>query len=135
VARARASGACWEALNAAAWGEDGGRLRFSAAGPSMSHRVSTEGDIVVEGITLKHLLNNLAGDDGIVDLMKVDIEGSEEAFLGADPNLLRRVRSIVIELHPSLCDTARVEKMLRGFYGTVQNVKDRSSSKPLLLCY
>jgi FkbM family methyltransferase len=135
VVLARAGGAQWEALNAAAWGEDGGQLRFSAAGPSMSHRVSSDGDILLVGITMNSLLDGLVGASGTVDLMKVDIEGSEEAFLCADPDLLKRVHHLVVELHPYLCDTGRVEEVLRGNYGTVEKMQGRSSSKPLLMCY
>jgi FkbM family methyltransferase len=135
IALAQASGVQWEALNAAAWGENAGQLRFSAAGPSMSHRVSSDGDIRVEGVTMNSLLDGLAGASGTVDLMKVDIEGSEEAFLCANPDLLKRVHNLVVELHPYLCDTGRVEEVLRRIYGTVEKVQGRSSSKPLLMCY
>jgi FkbM family methyltransferase len=135
VVLACAGGAQWEALNAAAWGEDGGQLRFSAAGPSMSHHVSAEGDIRVEGITMNSLLDGLVGASGTIDLMKVDIEGSEEAFLCADPDLLKRVHHLVVELHPYLCNTGRVEAVLRGSYKTVEMVQGRFSSKPLLMCY
>jgi FkbM family methyltransferase len=131
---ARAGGARWEAFNAAAWG-GGGQLRFSVAGPSMSHRVSSDGDILVEGITMNSLLEGLVGANGTVDLMKVDIEGSEEAFLCENPDLLKRVHRLVVELHPYLCDTERVEEVLRSVYGTVEKVYGRSSSKPLLMCY
>ena len=135
IADARTDGAQWQALHAAAWGTDGGVLRFSSAGPSMSHRVSSEGDVLVEGITLKRLLDGLVGEAGTVDLLKVDIEGSEEAFLCASPALLKRVRNLVVELHPYLCNTGRVEKVLRDCYGTVEEVHGRTSSKPLLMCY
>jgi FkbM family methyltransferase len=131
----RAVGALWDARNAAAWGESSGELRFSSQGPSMSHKVSNQGDVVVEAVGLRRLLDEAVGRDGTVDLMKVDIEGSEETFLCADEGLLRRVGSIVIELHPQLCDAMRVEGLLRSIYPSVEDVKDRSSSKPLLLCY
>jgi FkbM family methyltransferase len=135
VNRRRAAGALWETCNAAAWGEQGGELRFSVQGPSMSHKVSDQGEVVVQALSLRSLLDEAVGADGTVDLMKVDIEGSEEAFLCADEGLLRRVRSIVIELHPQLCDAMRVERLLRRSYASVEDVKDRTSSKPLLLCY
>lgn len=134
VNRRRAAGALWDACNAAAW-EACGELRFSLQGPSMSHKVSNQGDVVVEAVTLSRLLDEAVGPSGMVDLMKVDIEGSEEAFLCADEGLLRRVRSIVIELHPQLCDSRRVERLLRSIYASVEDVKGRGSSKPLLLCY
>ena len=135
IADARTDCVKWDALHAAAWGKDGDVIRFSSAGLSMSHRVSRGGDVLVEGITLKRLLDGLVGETGTVDLLKVDIEGSEEAFLCATPALLKRVRNLVVELHPYLCDTGRVEKVLRDCYGTVEEVRDRSSSKPLLMCY
>lgn len=135
IAAARAEGAKWEALNAAAWDKDGAKLSFSATGPSMSHRVSGDGDIIVESITLKRLLDDMAGTNGTVDLLKVDIEGSEEAFLCENPDELQRVRSVVVELHPYLCNTGRVEDALRGCYGKIKKIENRSSSKPLLMCY
>lgn len=133
VRAARAAGAHWDALNAAAWDEDGRELRFSGVGPSMSHRINGSGEIVVQGVTLTSLMNRLCADT--VDLLKVDIEGSEEAFLCANPDVLRRVHSIVVELHPNLCDTQRVLSVLREAYATVAEVTQRASSKPLLLCY
>lgn len=133
VAATRAAGARWDALNAAAWDEDGRELRFSSAGPSMSHRISGSGEIVVKGVTLPTLMHRLGTDT--IDLMKIDIEGSEEAFLCAHPDVLRRVRNVVVELHPNLCDTQRVLRVLRDAYGTVTEVPQRTSSKPLLLCY
>lgn len=135
VILARMAGAQWENVNAAAWAQDGSILRFSSAGPSMSHRVSCEGDTIVKGVSLKSLLDSFVGESGVVDLLKVDIEGSEEAFLCSEPLLLRRVRNLVVELHPNLCDTGRVEKLLRESYGIVKEMHGRSSSKPLLLCY
>jgi len=135
VAAARNGGAQWDGVNAAAWAEDEKELRFSGAGPSMSHRVNGSGDIVVRGIALKTLLDGLADRSGAIDLMKVDIEGSEEAFLCATPELLRRVRNLVVELHPRLCNTQRVLEVLRDRYRTVTEVQHRTSLKPLLLCY
>lgn len=135
LAAARDGGAQWDGVNAAAWAEDEKELRFSGAGPSMSHRVSGSGDIVVRGIALKTLLDGLADRSGAIDLMKVDIEGSEEAFLCTTPELLHRVRNLVVELHPKLCNTQRVLEVLRGSYRTVIEVQHRTSLKPLLLCY
>jgi FkbM family methyltransferase len=135
VAVARSGGARWEAVNAAAWEEDAKEIRFSAAGPSMSHRIDGRGDIIVRGVMLKTLLEGLVDRGGAIDLMKIDIEGSEETFLCKSPELLRRVRNIVVELHPNLCNTQRVLDVLRDAYRTVTEVQHRASSKPLLLCY
>jgi FkbM family methyltransferase len=47
-----------------------------------------------------------------VSLLKCDIEGAEEMFLETYPELLRRIDVAVFELHPGLCDTARVVRLL-----------------------
>lgn len=131
----RARGLAWEAVHAAAWLEGGEALRFTCSGPSMSHRISEHGEISVPSITLRELMSRLVGDNGNVDLMKVDIEGSEEAFLCAEPSLLNRVRCLVVELHPHLCDAPRIRRMLSSTYSRIEEMQSRTSSKPLLLCY
>lgn len=135
VMAARAMGVRWETVNAAAWNEDGKELWLSDVGLSMSHRISDHGSVSVRGVTLKTLLARVVGSGAVVDLMKVDIEGSEEPFLCDKPELLGRVRSMVVELHPGLCDTNRVLNVLRGAYQTIVEVQQRASSRPLLLCY
>lgn len=47
-----------------------------------------------------------------VDLLKCDIEGSELELLGAYPDLLRRTRVCVIELHPEKCDMSACLRLL-----------------------
>lgn len=128
-------GIAWHAVHAAAWHESGGMLQFSRSGPSMSHRISEHGEVAVPSVTLGELMSRIAGDNGMIDLMKVDIEGSEEAFLCAEPGLLKRVRCVIVELHPYLCDAARVRNMLGDIYDQIEEMQSRASSKPLLLCY
>lgn len=135
VAAMQAQGADWEAINAAAWGEDGAQLCFECSGPSMSHRVSDRGKVLVTAITLKSLVNRVLEKHDAIDMLKIDVEGSEESFLCAAPELLRHVRSVVIELHPGLCNVDRVRDALASAYGTLVDLHDRTSSKPLLLCY
>ncbi len=135
VAALRAQGADWEAINAAAWDEDGKRLCFEGSGPSMSHRVSDSGKVLVTSITFKSLMDRLLKKHDFIDMVKIDVEGSEESFLCAAPELLRHVRCVVIELHPSLCNADRVRDVLGHAYGTLVELHDRTSSKPLLLCY
>ena len=135
IAALRAKGADWEAIHAAAWGKDGAQLCFEGAGPSMSHRVSDSGKVLVNTITLKSLINRVLERHDDIDMLKIDIEGSEESFLCAAPELLRHVRSVVIELHPGLCNADRVRDVLASAYSTFVDLHDRTSSKPLLLCY
>lgn len=135
VAALQAQGADWEPINAAAWGEDGTQLSFEGSGPSMSHRVSDSGKVLVTAITLNSLVNRVLGRHGAIDMLKIDVEGSEESFLCAAPELLRHVHCVVIELHPGLCNVERVRGILANAYGTLVDLHDRTSSKPLLLCY
>jgi FkbM family methyltransferase len=47
-----------------------------------------------------------------VDLLKCDIEGSEEGFLRNYPGLLRRTRHVVIEIHPLHCKPDQCRQLL-----------------------
>lgn len=122
----------WKAVNRAAW-KNTDPIRFSNAGDSMSHRVSVAGPVEVQGITLREVLDTTFPGQTI-DLMKVDIEGAEEAFICAEPDLLQAVNALVIELHPNLCDTSRVKQALREVFPNIETITGRTSSKPLLYC-
>jgi FkbM family methyltransferase len=132
---AKASGSGkWSVLQRAAAGASDEVLRFSTQGTAMSHRLSAEGDVSVRTIGLEDLLDQLAPNGGTVDLVKVDIEGAEEAFLCTRPELLDRVDTLVVELHPNACDTDRVKHVLENRYSRITAIGGRASSKPLLLC-
>ncbi|MCK5244957.1 MAG: hypothetical protein KAJ90_06775, partial [Desulfobacterales bacterium] len=62
------------------------------------------------------------------------IEGSEEAFLCTSPDALKRVGSLVIELHPQLCDTDCVQLLLEEYFDHIEDIGGRKSTKPLLYC-
>lgn len=132
MARSASVPGSWAAVNRAAW-KDGSPVRFSDSGDAMSHRVSQTGRLSVAGITLEELIG-MAAPTGEVDLLKIDIEGAEEAFLCDGPGGLARVRNLVIELHPDLCDTGRVDELLKRSFASVERMGGRTSSKPLLLC-
>ncbi len=124
----------WRILHAAAVGQDGGVFRLSNAGPSMSHRIDPKGTIEVPGVRLATLLDDIVPDGSRVDLLKVDVEGSEEAFLCEAADALNVIDCLVIELHPTFCDTGRVQSMLEKYYDDIRVVGGRKSSKPLLYC-
>jgi FkbM family methyltransferase len=124
----------WSVLHGAAGARDGEILRLSISGPSMSHRISSDGGISVQSISLKALLDRIAPDGGAVDLLKVDIEGSEEAFLCEMPGALVRVNALVIELHSNLCDTQRVKSVLLAHFDHITAINSLQSKKPLLYC-
>ena len=134
VATFAEGGVDWRLIQGAAGSEDGVVLRLSDTGPSMSHHVDPKGRIEVQGMSLTTLLDRIAPGGESVDLVKIDIEGSEEAFLCAKPEALKRVNTLVIELHPQLCDTACVLSVLKGFFNHIEDIGCRRSTKPLLYC-
>jgi len=54
-----------------------------------------------------------------IDLVKCDIEGSEQMFFESYPDLLAKTHAVVVELHHGLCDTERCTSLLKdaGFAG------------------
>lgn len=102
-------------IQAALWKRD----RVIQIGPSMAHtkgafEVSESGTQNVRGITVETLLR----ETGIssVDLLKLDIEGSEAEVFEA-PTWINRVRVIAIELHDRIKPGCRssVEAAASGF--------------------
>jgi len=124
----------WQVIHAAAGANDSDVLFLSDNGPSMSHRIDSSGTIPVQSISLKALLDKMSPGGECVDLVKIDIEGSEEAFLCADPDALQRISSLVVEIHPTLCDTHRVQNLLAECFDRVVSIDGRHSLKPLLYC-
>lgn len=123
----------WEILNKAASNVDGAKVRFSNDGPSMSHRISPNGALEIETISLEALINRMPSKR-YIDILKVDIEGAEEQFLCAAPHMLSRVRCLIVELHPELCNTDAVRQALAANFSSIQEIAGRKSNKPLLYC-
>ena len=125
----------WVVQHGAAGARDGETVYLSVSGPSMSYHVRPDcNGVPVASVSLSTLLDTFAGQGGRVDLIKVDIEGSEEAFLCAEPSQLARVGALVVELHPRLCDTGRVQSALKVAFDNVLHVGGRLSTNPLLYC-
>ena len=58
-------------------------------------------------------IESLVGDtQTAIDLLKCDIEGSEEIFIKAYPDLLTRVKTAVFEFHARECNVANCRKLL-----------------------
>lgn len=130
----KAGYAHWRAVHAAAW-KNNDAIAFKAAHDSLSNRVAVDGGEQVTGMTLAQML--AARDDRKIDILKIDIEGAEEAFLcdgeGVDA-ALDHVDMMVIELHNKYCDTARVRACLEAHFPVIHSIGGRSSSKVLLWC-
>lgn len=134
AARARTRGAAWSAENFAAWNKDDVIGFSNESGSTMSHKASESGQVKIKTLTLSAILQQI-GPDRSVDIMKIDIEGAEDKFLGdATGEQLSRIRNIAIELHPNYADTDKVLRLLKQHYPDVRNIKENTNSKPLLFC-
>lgn len=128
-------GAALRVEHAAAWTHDGETLKIGEySGSSMSDRVDDSGALSAPSLSLPSLIALCSPKGEDVDLVKVDIEGSEEALICSHPEALRRIKAMVIELHPDLCDVDRVRSMLHHAYPSVVEIRSRISSKTLLYC-
>lgn len=127
------SGLSWSSYHRAAWGEPGEISFMDNSESTMSHRVGKNGTVNIKTITI-HELASIYEAGGVFDVVKIDIEGAEESFLCHSDFDFTKFRSLVIEIHPDLCNTMKVEKILNDNF-SVMNVKDKkNNSKPLLYC-
>lgn len=90
-------------------------LRTRPAGPH------DEGKPVVQGKTMRQVLD--ASGFGIVDLLKVDVEGAERELFKGDLQWLDRVRAIAIEFHDSSREDIGFDALItqRGFTILAEN--------------
>lgn len=90
----------------AAVGPHNGTARFAGSPESNQGRLS---DVGTDGYDVKMVtvgsILHVGGFDGVVDLLKLDIEGGEEDLVRGDLQWLSCVRRIVAELHPAIVDT------------------------------
>jgi FkbM family methyltransferase len=107
VARLRANLAGYEdryELDAAAVAVSAGDVSFATEPTGRYGRISEDGDVItVPCRAVGEVMERILEREGRVDLLKVDIEGNEEALLAAiDPDLLKRVDAICCELHEGM---------------------------------
>lgn len=71
-------------------------VQIQTLGPSMSRRIVQSGGTPVEAVTLGDALKDLSS----IDLLKVDVEGSEyEIFNNTSPQTLKKVKKVFVEVH------------------------------------
>ncbi|HVG45417.1 MAG TPA: FkbM family methyltransferase, partial [Longimicrobium sp.] len=124
----------WRTHHLAVWSRDG-EVTFPGAGTSTGRRVAPgpgAAGPVVPALTLDALVARVVPAAAPISILKVDVEGAEEAVLCAT-TVLPRVERLVVELHPALCDADRVLATIRGEFPWLHRVPGRASSKPLLV--
>ena len=121
----------WEVINKGVWREDG-PLTLMRRGISVGHRViDGQGEEAIIGVSLQSLINELGWE--FVDLIKMDIEGGEEAVIPSALDILRKTRFFIVELHSDRIDIAPLMKSLREIYTHNWLLNSRKSLKPLYI--
>jgi FkbM family methyltransferase len=121
----------WRCHHAAVHAADG-TIGFDDRSASTARRVSRSLDAgtPVPSLGLRTVLARVAAP---VTVLKIDVEGSEEAILVGNEDLLAAVDHLVVELHPDACRTDAVVETLARAFPHLHRVPGRDSGKPLLL--
>lgn len=88
-------------LQAAVGGDDGEGAMLESRASNLGQLTEAKGGIRI--MSMQSVLGHLPPDQRI-DLVKIDIEGSEQRLLEGDLDWLTRVSSLIVEFHPDLVD-------------------------------
>jgi hypothetical protein len=96
-------------------------------------RSSSLGSATVSYVDLEALFDHSRA----IDLLKIDIEGSEETFLTTYPDLLRRTVSVVIEIHLQHCEASTCLSALHqaGLREQIRVEENVSAGTELYYCH
>ena len=121
----------WQTFRYALW-KHNGHVNFENKEYSTGSRINLDLKTteIVPAINLPTLLSKCGVP---VDVMKLDIEGAEEAVLTDNQDTLQSINTLIIEIHPHLCNQERIVTILREIYNFLYYIPNRRSSKPLLV--
>lgn len=124
----------WHICHQAVWKEDG-IVRFEKAGASTVRRIVTDrADCEeVQSVKLSNIIERCAGHQARIQICKIDIKGAEEVVLQASLGALRRVDSMIVEIHRDFVDAIKVIGMLQSEFEFLYEIGGRKSKKPLVL--
>lgn len=122
----------WRTYWSAMWSNDG-QVNFSEnSAASMSSYVDTSaGEAMVPAMSLTTLFSEHV--NAPVDILKMDIEGAEEAVLRQGESILSTVDTLIVEIHPNRCDPIPVVRTLERTFKYLYETGDRRSSKPVVV--
>lgn len=119
----------WKVLNYGVWSDDG-PLTLTRQSISVSHRViEGSGPDSVDGISIQSLVKKIGWD--YIDLIKIDIEGGEEAVIPTAVDVLRKTKFLIIEIHNDRINPEPVISSLKSVYSFYWQINDRKSNKPV----
>jgi FkbM family methyltransferase len=99
----------------AAVGPQDGTAKFQQSAQSNVGRLSDEGHDIVAVMSMRSIIDHFELCD--IDLMKMDIEGGEQALLTGPLEWLNQTKAIIAEFHPEIVDYPLLTGLLerRGF--------------------
>ena len=106
-------------------GPAAGEARFAPSKEPNSGRLAREGELAVEVCSMDVVLAALGAEGAGADVVKIDIEGAEEALLGGDVGWLANVGTVVAELHRDDGDAQAVVSALEQ--AGLQALPDRAA--------
>ncbi len=125
----------WRAFNLALWGQDGEVVFRNTADASTSSRIENsatgDGTESVPACKLPTFIHRHSLTK--IFLLKLDIEGAEEAVLVNGESALDQVENLIVEIHPAVADEEKIFAILRKHFPRLLRVPGRRSSKPLIL--
>mgnify|MGYP000190292848 CR=1 FL=1 len=95
----------------AAVGNSDGQVLFNESELSNAGSVSEFGNKSVLSVSMPTILSRLS-NGGVIDLLKMDIEGGEQDLLTGDVSWLSSVRNIIAEFHPNVVDYDSLRKII-----------------------
>lgn len=121
----------WHVVRAALWSENK-PIYLNRSPSSLGHRVgdSNTGE-AVDALTPDSVLQKTGWEK--IDLIKMDIEGAEEAVIPFADTLLSKTDSLLIEIHNDRIDGEAVFARLKEKFPHIYKLGGRWSSKPVLL--
>jgi FkbM family methyltransferase len=91
----------------------GGHGRHGEEGEKEKERGIPSTPNAIPVVSMSTVLKSLP-EEAPIDLLKIDIEGSEQQLLTGDTEWLRRVQALIIEFHPAQVDVAALTAILES---------------------
>jgi FkbM family methyltransferase len=111
----------------AAVNTDGRSVFLDQSGDSDSHKVGAIGTRVA-GISIDEAIQRAAAPDGMVDLVKMDIEGSEQSLMECASRWAPKVRYLLIEIHGAYTEELFQRDLLKiSGFGSPRTTSIRSA--------
>lgn len=125
-------GHAWRVLNRAAWKEEA-VVPFAKPAPKVKKgKQPVKSEIRLLGVALEKLFELSKYER--VDLLRVDIEGAEEAFLTAKPKILEKVEMVLVTINPKRCNEQNIRTLLSQHFQVIEDIGPRKTSKPMVFC-